>query len=78
MQSPCYNNSLHPNVRYTESSVAWVLITSIIVFFMVSKRNYIQLHADQYYEHACEPQLNPFYGGTPQYAMWALQNTTLL
>lgn len=31
---PCSNDSMHPEVRYTESSAAWVLIAAIIVFFM--------------------------------------------
>ena len=34
-QRPCAKDDLHENVRYTEGSAAWVLIASIIVFFMV-------------------------------------------
>ena len=37
MQRSCHNESLHPEVRYTESSAAWVLIAAIIVFFMVQQ-----------------------------------------
>lgn len=33
-QTPC--KVLHPEARYTDASAAWVLIASIIVFFMVS------------------------------------------
>jgi hypothetical protein len=36
-QRPCARADLHENVRYTEGSAAWVLIASIIVFFMVNK-----------------------------------------
>ena len=41
-QFPCdvtnYSKSsdIHRDVRYTDSSVAWVLIAAIIVFFMVT------------------------------------------
>ena len=35
LQRPCENTSLHSDYRYSDSSAAWVLIASIIVFFMV-------------------------------------------
>ena len=34
-QKACPVSDLHENARYTEGSAAWVLIASIIVFFMV-------------------------------------------
>ena len=38
-QRACPESDLHENVRYTEGSAAWVLIASIIVFFMVICEN---------------------------------------
>ena len=35
VQNACHVDNLHENWRYTEGSAAWVLIASIIVFFMV-------------------------------------------
>ena len=35
-QNPCEIVDIHETTRYTEGSAAWVLIASIIVFFMVS------------------------------------------
>jgi len=36
LQTPCNVSQVHDNIRYSDSSAAWVLICSIIVFFMVS------------------------------------------
>ena len=39
-QRACPEAEVHQSVRYTEGSAAWVLIASIIVFFMVDgKKN---------------------------------------
>lgn len=34
-QRPCAAEAVHPDIRYTDASASWVLIASILVFFMV-------------------------------------------
>ena len=36
MQVPCEGSQVHNNVRYNDPSSVWVLICSMIVFFMVN------------------------------------------
>ena len=46
-QKACPEADVHQNVRYTEGSAAWVLIASIIVFFMVDgKKMFIKYEND--------------------------------
>ena len=44
MQKPCDDQSLHYNLRYSSPSAAWVLIASIIVFFMVHQTQQLIYH----------------------------------
>ena len=37
LQRPCEANSVHEDIRYTAESASWVLIASILVFFMVGE-----------------------------------------